>query len=101
MHVPMVRDLVFIRFIGSFVGTVGLSYFAGLIAWKWTGSPIRLHVVWELTILFRLVAGGFVLSQVAMGNLSWPWLSVPVADWAWVFLQAWLLCAGYFKEATE
>jgi len=101
LHLPAMHDLVLMRFIGCFVGTVGLSYFAGLAAWAWTGSSVRLRVVWELTILFRVIVGGFVATEVALGQLPMAWVMVPVTDWGWAALQAVLLRLGIFQETAR
>ena len=97
MMAPTVHEPVFIGFIGCFVGAVGFSYFWGLAAWHWTGSLQRLRTVWELAIVFRIAAGSFVLFHVIRGTLVSAWLSVPVADWIWVIVQAVLIRAGVFR----
>src|SRR5579862_3834370 len=100
MHVPIVNELVFLRFVGCFVATVGLTYFVGLVSWKYEGIA-RLRTVWELTIAFRFTAGAFVASQVATNALSWPWLSVPFFDGFWCLVQGALLRQGYLRESQD
>ena len=97
MNAQMVHEPVFIGFVGCFVGAVGFSYFWGLAAWHWTGSLQRLRTVWELTIIFRIVAGAFVLFHVIGGTLVSAWLSVPVVDWVWAIVQAVLIHVGVFR----
>jgi len=97
MKVPTVHEPVFVGFIGCFVGAVGCSYYWGLAAWYWTGSMQRLRTVWEITMIFRVLAGGFVLFHVVAGTLVPAWLTVPITDWVWVIVQAILIHAGVFR----
>ncbi|CAM3039549.1 hypothetical protein [Rariglobus hedericola] len=89
MHVavPAGDALVFLRWMGAFVGAVGASY---LLAW-WRGGEARLRAVFEFTILFRLAAGGFSAAAIGVGWLPVAWVSVPVTDLALVVVQALLL----------
>lgn len=79
--------LVFLRWVGAFVGAVGASYLLALAR----GGEARLRGVLEFTIPFRLAAGGFSAAAVALGWLPFAWASVPVADFALVAAQVWLL----------
>ena len=97
MQVPVPGELTFLRFVGCFVGTVGLSYFIGLASWPSDGGA-RLRAAWELTIFFRLAAAFFVAAQVFSGNLAWQWLSVPSVDTFWFLLQGVLLSLGIFDN---
>jgi len=96
MKAPAVHEPVFVGFIGCFVSGVGLSYLWGLAAWSFTGSLQRLRTAWEITIIFRILAGSFVLFHVIRGTLASPWLSVPLTDWLWVIVQALLIHANAF-----
>ena len=97
MRVPMIQDWVLLQWIGVFVACVGASYLLGLIAWRQTGSPSRLRVVWELTLLFRLAVGTFVMLQIGEAKLPLAWISVSLTDWTWALLQAALLKRGFVK----
>jgi len=102
MQVPAVQELVFLRFVGCFVAVVGLSYFVGLFSWWYNGKLARLCTIWELTALFRLAAGSFVVIQVTAHALSWQWLGVPLVDGFWCLVQAYFLYRGIFdKPANE
>lgn len=98
MQVPLPEDLVFLRFVGCFVGSVGLSYFLGLASWWRHRDLSRLRACWEFTIPFRLAAAAFVAWQVWDGQLARPWLSVPIFDGFWAGLQMALLQRGIFEE---
>ena len=98
MSLPPIDDPVLLQFVGVFVACVGASYLAGLASWVRSGSCMRLRGVWELTILFRLAAGIFGAVEIGRGGLPWAWISVPLTDWTWALLQAFLLRRGYLEE---
>jgi hypothetical protein len=85
--VPSGEALVYGRFVGVFVGAVGLSY---LLAW-WQGSVGELRAQFRFTLPFRLAAGSFCAVAVAVGGLTPMWLSVVVTDYALVGGQIVLL----------
>ncbi len=89
MHVPAPEGdaLVYLRFVGAFVGAVGACYLWALVF----GGLERLRHALELTILFRLSAGTFSATAIVLGRLSPAWSSVPVTDFALVVLQLWLV----------
>jgi H+/Cl- antiporter ClcA len=89
MHVeiPPAEALVYLRFVGAFVGAVGACYLWALVR----GGMDRLRSTLELTILFRLSAGAFSATAIGLGWLSLAWASVPVTDFALVGLQLWLV----------
>jgi hypothetical protein len=87
---PAGDGLVFLRWVGAFVGAVGASYLLAVAR----GGSARLWAVLEFTIPFRLAAGGFAATAIALGWLPATWASVPVADFALVAAQAWLLRAA-------
>lgn len=87
VRVPGAEALVFVSFVGAFVGAVGASYLFAL----WNGAPERLRAVFRITVLFRLAAGGYVAAAVAAGRLEWPWLSVTATDFFIAAAQVWFL----------
>lgn len=101
MLVPLPGEeaLIYQRFIGTFVGSVGASYLWGLMEWRRTGSPELWRSVLRLTVLFRLTAGAFVLAAVVRGWLAPAWLSVTFTDWSLAVVQTWLLAQGATREA--
>lgn len=85
--VPDAEALVFVRFVGVFVGGVGASYYVALAR---PGDD----AVWEVfrfTLVFRAAAGAFVLAAVVSGLWHWPWLAVTATDWGIATVQGWLL----------
>ncbi len=85
--VPAAEALVFVRFIGAFVGAVGASYWLALA----TRRPERLWAVFRVTLVLRFSVGTFVAGAVAAGALAWPWLSVTATDLGIAAVQLWLL----------
>jgi len=98
MGAPGVKEPALIQFIGVFVACVGASYFLGLLSWMRTGSQSRLRVIWEMTILFRIAAGGFVAWQIGDGHFAWAWASVPATDFTWALVQMSFLRLGFFES---
>ena len=98
MRVPPVGDLVWVQFVGVFVGCVGLSYLLGLVAWKTTHSSSELRTVWKLTAIFRLAVASFVIAEIGFGRLDPAWSSVPCVDVFWACVQFTLLTRGFPKE---
>jgi hypothetical protein len=84
---PGAEALVFLRFVGAFVGAVGASYLVALASRR----DDRLWAVFRVTILFRLAAGGYVAAAVAGGALPAVWLSVTATDGVIAAVQVWLL----------
>jgi hypothetical protein len=97
MRIPAVDQPVFIGFIGCFVSAVGFSYFWGLAAWFISGSIQRLRIVWEITMVFRIFVGSFVVFQVMRELLALSWLSVAITDWLWAAVQGFSIRAGVFR----
>lgn len=90
---PGAEALEFVRFVGVFVGAVGLSYvLAGV-----RGDDRSLRVVFDFTRIFRGGAGTFTGVMVLAGGWSPAWLAVTVADLGLVVVQS-LLLAKYSDE---
>lgn len=87
--VPAGDALVFLRWVGAFVGAVGLSYW-----WALLRPTVGLRAMLELTILFRMAAGVFSAAAIARGWLGPAWWSVPATDLIFAAVQIWLLRKG-------
>jgi hypothetical protein len=90
---PGAEALVYLRWIGAFVGAVGFSYLWAL--GRRDGALLR-HTL-ELTVWFRLAAGGYSAWALATGALPPGWASVPVTDFLLAAAQVWLLRRGVFQ----
>ena len=85
--------IVYLRWIGAFVGAVGFSYLWSL----WRRDVALLRAALELTIWFRLAAGSYSAWAVVTGALPLIWVSVPATDFALAAVQVWLLKRGVFR----
>ncbi len=80
------QDLVYLRWIGVFVGAVGLTYLYPLLAlWRGKSQAVpwaaaRFPVVLETTAIVRLAVAIFVGVSLLSGALTWPWVSVLLTD---------------------
>ena len=93
--VPGEEALLYVRFVGVFVASVGATY---LGAWA-LGGAARLRSVFGFTLPFRAGAGSFTGVAVAMGALGPAWLVVTATDLALAGVQSWLLAKGVGRHA--
>lgn len=91
---------VYLRFIGVFVGGVGLAYFAPWILPGWRGDQARLMAVIELTAFLRLAVALFVGVTCAVGALASAWLTVGVVDASVALVQLALRANGVFDRVS-
>jgi len=95
VEAPAAESLVFLRWVGAFVGAVGASYLVALAR----GGAARLRDVFATTLLFRAAAGGYCACAVAAGWLEPRWATVALTDGALVVAQLWLLRRGDWGDA--
>jgi hypothetical protein len=83
-------ELIYVSFVGVFVGSVGLSYLYPLL-----GDPThrlrRWREVLEVTALLRFSVGLFVTWSLVAGDLPWGWVSVPLTDFTLATVQLLIL----------
>ncbi len=80
---------IYLRFIGAFVGGVGLAY---LYPFLCRGrSDARLTVVLEVTALVRLCVALFLGVSLAEGSLAAAWSTVLLTDLLLALAQIWML----------
>lgn len=91
---PGADAVIFLRWVGAFVGAVGASYLVALFR----GGSLRLRETFVTTLLFRLAAGGYCAAAVAAGGLDSHWLVVAVTDLGLVATQVWLLRRGGWND---
>jgi len=92
--------LAFVRYIGVFVLSVGLTYFWA--AFWWPLSPrnnIAWSTQWKITALIRSAVALFVLSQVASRAIEARWITVAVADGLFASIQIAGLRKGWLARA--
>ena len=91
---PLAGDaVVFLRWVGTFVGAVGVSYL-----WAWMRGRRLLRAVLELTVIARVAVGVFSGVAVARGWLGAAWASVPATDLGLAAVQLWLLAKGALRD---
>lgn len=84
-------DLIFLRFVGVFVGCVGLACLYPLPG----GDPLRMAAALEMTTMFRLAVALFVGASVTAGALATPWAAVGGYDLVLAVVQiGWLARGG-------
>lgn len=75
LALPAVAEPVLLRFVGTFVASVGAAYF-----WPFAAPASergdRLRAAFALTALPRFAVAGFLAVSVASGALGAPWLLV-------------------------
>ena len=91
---PGPEALIYVRFVGCFVGAVGGSYLLALRR----GGRRELRAMLGYTLIFRLAAGLFTAAAVLTGTLTLPWLSVTVTDLALAGFQTWMLLASKSQD---
>ena len=92
-------DLTYLRWVGVFVGCVGLAY---LYPWLLNGARRegRLITALEMTAGVRLAVALFVGLAVAANRLDLPWVQVGVYDAVLATAQLGLLARGFFGDAA-
>ena len=91
---PGAEAVVFLRWVGAFVGAVGASYLVALAR----GGAGRLRETLAITILFRVAAGGYCAVAVAAASLEPRWIVVALTDGALAAVQLWLLRRGGWDD---
>lgn len=85
-------SLDFLRWIGVFVGSVGLSY--GLALKGRTEG----EVVWAITSLVRILVALFLAVQIAAGRMPMAWAGVAATDAVVAVVQLIGLRRSWWKE---
>ena len=95
MQVPEVEpsSLVFLSWMGVFIGSVGLSY-----TWVLKGCR-EAETVWVFTALVRTAVACFLVVKITAGDLPPAWLLVAATDAIVAFGQWAILRAGWWKGA--
>lgn len=91
---PGPEALIYVRFVGSFVGAVGASYLIALLR----GEARELRLMFGYTLVFRLAAGLFTATAVLTGALTATWLIVTATDLTLVGFQTWMLLKYQSKD---
>jgi len=97
---PAPTEPVYLRFVGVFVGAVGLAYFYPRVR-SGAGDWWRLVAMLELTAGFRFAVAAFVTTSVVTGVLGRAWLAVAATDLAIAVFQVALLRSRWRSEPSE
>jgi len=93
--------MIFIRYLGVFVGMVGVTYFYGLItSWR-RGEWQTMRTVWEISALFRIAVAIFLSFSVGFEYLPFNWTIVVGVDLAWATIQTTLILRGIFTNSAN
>ena len=91
----------FIRFIGVFVLSVGITYFWSL--WRYPlnedGSVVWM-TQWKITALIRTLVALFILWQLAAHNIDFRWIFVALTDGLFAAIQMIGLEQGWIERAS-
>ena len=99
MRIPTApSEPVFLRWIGVFVGSVGLAYLYPFVHGVSSRTAPTLRVVLEWSTLARLAVAAFVGASVAGGALAPGWLSVCFTDLSLAVVQVVMLARGVFAR---
>jgi len=91
----------YIRFIGVFVLSVGLTYLWTVIRWPLNGhvAPVWL-TQWKITALIRSLVAIFVVWQVAARAIDSRWMTVALTDGIFAAIQIIGLEQGWIERAA-
>lgn len=92
-------SLALFRFVGVFVGCVGLSYLHPWLRGRFYRSQ-RLAAALEMTAGFRLAVALFLGLAVSMNEMDLPWMTVGLYDAVVATVQLGLLSRGFFGDAA-
>jgi H+/Cl- antiporter ClcA len=96
LHV-LPQPIAFVRFIGVFVGCVGLSYLWAAVAWnmrEWRGQ-------WLVTGLIRSGVALLLACQIATGAMELGWIGVVLTDAVFATVQWFGISRGWLRLADE
>jgi hypothetical protein len=94
-------DLILLRFVGVFVGSVGLAYLYPWLLHPWLlrDRGLRVRTAIEITAGVRLAVALFLGFAVLTGRLDLPWATVGAYDALVATAQIGLLARGFFGAA--
>jgi hypothetical protein len=93
------EDLILLRWVGVFVGCVGLAYIYPWLLHPWLlRGDDRVRMALEITAGVRLAVALFLGVAVVTGQLDLPWMTVGAYDALVAVAQIGLLARGFFGE---
>lgn len=94
------QPVAFVRYIGVFVFSVGLTYLWAALRWPHTEhAHIGWATQWKITALIRTLVALFVVWQVTTGEIENKWITVALSDGAFALIQWTGLAKGWLDRA--
>jgi hypothetical protein len=94
------QPIAFVRYIGVFVLSLGLTYLWAAICWPLTPkAQIAWSTQWKITALIRTLVALFVVWQVASAAVEVRWMSVALTDAVFAVIQWTGLAKGWLTRA--
>ena len=95
------QPVAFVRYIGVFVLSVGLTYLWAATRWPLTShAHIGWLIQWKITALIRTLVAVFILWQIAIHGIESRWLLVALSDGAFAMIQWIGLDKGWLERAS-
>ena len=95
------QPVAFVRYIGVFVLSVGLSYVWAAVRWPLTShAHIGWSTQWKITAMIRTLVALFVVWQVASASIEGKWITVALSDSAFAIIQWTGLQQGWLARAS-
>jgi hypothetical protein len=95
------QPVAFVRYIGVFVLSVGLTYLWAAVAWPLSAhAHIGWSAQWTITALIRTLVAIFVLWQVLAGTMESKWITVALSDGTFAIIQWTGLRQGWLEHAS-
>jgi hypothetical protein len=94
------QPVAFVRYIGVFVFSVGLSYLWAAVRWPLTShAHIGWSTQWKITAMIRASVAVFVLWQVVSAGIEARWITVAFSDGMFALIQCLGLEKGWLTRA--
>ena len=101
MGLAVVPQRPFIRFIGVFVLSVGITYFWSLFRYPLSDDGALVWLTqWKITALIRTLVALFVVWQVVAHTIDFRWISVALTDGIFAAIQMIGLDQGWIERAS-
>jgi hypothetical protein len=95
------QPVAFVRYIGVFVLSVGLTYLWAALRWPLNERAVLVwSTQWKITALIRMLVALFVLWQVATGAIESRWIMVAMSDGIFAAIQILGLAKGWLEGAA-
>jgi uncharacterized protein YjeT (DUF2065 family) len=100
MGLSTIPPRAFIRFIGVFVLSVGITYLWTVIRWPLNEhSAVVWLTQWKITAFIRMCVAVFVIWQISAHSIEFGWISVALTDGIFAAAQLIGLEQGWIERA--